>query len=142
MESSTSDNGSNGCINNYGNQKEDTLKVLNILRDSYKKAKLQVEELQKTITANEALIDRHIKYTLQTSVGYRPLCLTSLNGGTTSSEMGKVVLQTTHPYVLPSTKVRLEVKCFGSFDICSGKRRIEHWQSKKVFDAVGINFAH
>ena len=111
---------------------QDTIHLLRLVQSDYQGARKQLEQVSHTLAEREALVSQRLQYALLASGGYRALCLIPYGTGTAENQMGKAILGGTIQHSALPGLMRLEVRCLGRFEISSGWKPVERWQSVKA----------
>jgi DNA-binding SARP family transcriptional activator len=121
-------------VTSYGNgsQWQDTIHLLRLVQSDYQGVRKQLETVSHTLAEREALVGQRLQHALLACEGFRTLCLIQYAAGSTGSRMGKAILGGATPLSVLPGPLRLEVRCFGRFEVSSGWQRIERWQSAKA----------
>ncbi|MBE0431752.1 MAG: hypothetical protein IBX67_08000 [Dehalococcoidia bacterium] len=123
-----------GSQGNEG-QWQDTIRLLRLVQSDYQGAREQLETVSHKLAERQTLVSQRLQNALLASQGFQPLRLLPYATGPAGIRMGKALLgESTTVSVLPEM-MRLEVRCLGRFDVSSGWRRVERWQSAKARSA-------
>ena len=115
-----------------GVQWQDTLHLLRLAQNDYHGARKQLEQVSHMLAEREALVSERLQYALLASSGYRALCLTPYGTGASENQMGKAILGGIIQHSALPRLMRLEVRCLGRFEVSSGLKPVERWQSVKA----------
>ena len=108
---------------------EDTVSLLRLVKNDYESARKQLEIACETLSERECVANRRLAQALLLCGGYRTFCLTSVNSGMNSAQIGKVILGEAVPYKIASNTLKLEICCFEKLEIYSGTRKLNYWQN-------------
>ncbi len=115
-----------------GGQWQDTIQLLKLVQSDYQGVRRQLEWVNNNLAGRESLLSQHLQYALQIYGGYQVLCLLPYSAGNRAGGMGRTTLGTiAKPRALKSS-IRLEVNCFGNFEIRSTWKKVERWRSVKA----------
>jgi len=107
---------------------QDTVDLLRLVKNDYKGALKNLETVYETLSEREHIADQRLAQALLLCGGYKTLCLAHVGSETEESAIGRVILGGAIPYVVPR-ELKLEVHCFERFEVFSGQKRLENWQS-------------
>ena len=113
---------------NNTNSWQDTVDLLRLVKNDYEGARKNLETVYETLSERENLASQRLAQALLVCGGYKTLCLMPVGSGTTESQIGKVILGETIPYIMPKM-LKLDVHCFERLEVYSGGKKLDYWQS-------------
>jgi two-component SAPR family response regulator len=113
---------------NNANPWQDTVGLLRLVKNDYEGARKNLETVYETLSEREQVASQRLAQALLLYGGYKTLCLMPVGSGTTESQIGKVILGETIPYILPRM-LKLDVHCFERLEVYAGGKKLDHWQS-------------
>ena len=125
--------GQDGAVNDGdGSQWQDAIRLLRLVKGDYQGFREQLQTVSHTLAERGALVSQRLQNAIRTSEGFQTLCLVPRTARSTGSQMGRAILGESAAHNVLSSLMRLEVHCLGRFEVSSGWRRIERWQSAKA----------
>ncbi len=88
--------------------------------------------MSQALAEREAILSQRLQHTLLALGGYRTLCLVSYEAGTAVSQIGKIMLGEAAQAAFVPRRMRLEVRCLGTFEVRSSGKQVKRWQSVKA----------
>jgi len=115
-----------------GGQWQDSIQLLRLVQSDYQGVRRQLEQVGNTLAERESLVNRRLQYVLHVSEGYQTLRLLPYVAGNQVGRIGKITLgEVAQPPVLQKS-IRLQVHCFGRFEIRSAWKQVGRWRSVKA----------
>jgi DNA-binding SARP family transcriptional activator len=115
-----------------GGQWQDTIQLLKLMQRDYQGVRRQLEWVNNNLAGRESLLSQHLQYALQLSGGYQILRLLPYSTGGKTVGMGRTTLGVLTKPRTSQDLIRLEVNCFGNFEIRSTWKKVERWRSVKA----------
>jgi LuxR family maltose regulon positive regulatory protein len=133
MENTRDEIGLTHPSNNIDNQQwQDTLSLLKMMQSDYQGTRSQLDKITRVLTERASQINRCLQYAYTTSHGCNNFCLGSVGTETATNQIGKIRLGQSVSVVISPPIMRLEVRCLGRFEVHSGSKQINRWQSAKA----------
>ena len=116
----------------YSEHWQDTINLLRLMQSDYEVARKQIDNVSQALAERETLASQRLQHALLLSAGFQTLCLIPFGSSIAVNQMGKTILGTSSQTTALPRALQLEVHCFDRFEVCSGKKKVERWHSKKA----------
>lgn len=116
----------------YSEHWQDTINLLRLVQSDYEVARKQIDTVSQALAEREILASQRLQYALLVSAGYQTLCLMPSGSSIVVNQIGKTILGATIQTTTLPKALQLEVRCFDRFEVRSGRKKVERWQSSKA----------
>ncbi len=115
-----------------GGQWKDTIQLLKLVQQDYLGVRRQLERVTNNLAGRENLLSQHLQYALQIYGDYQILRLVPYSAEGRAVGMGRTTLGLIAKPKPLQDLIRLEVHCFGNFEIRSPWKKVDRWRSVKA----------